>query len=244
MSQGATTKWVVGSVASALLASSALAQTPTARLTGTVRDSSGSPVALAQLTVLDVRSLSDSTGRFVLDALPAGSGVLRVRRLGFAPLDVSLLLAEGRTDSVMVVLAMVARALPELTTTDAGAATRMSDFNRHRQSGQGHYFNRKEIEERKVQRLSDLVRRVPGVRLLPDRAGRYQLRMTRTAGNCPPDFYLDGIRAPFLNVDDVPLNDIEALEVYRGNSALPPEFNSRLGNPSCGAIVIWTRAPG
>jgi hypothetical protein len=52
------------------------------------------------------------------------------------------------------------------------------------------------------------------------------------------------VRAPMLGVDDIPLQVIEALEVYRGPSGLPPEFNNRMGNPSCGAIVIWTRVPG
>jgi hypothetical protein len=45
-------------------------------------------------------------------------------------------------------------------------------------------------------------------------------------------------------VDDVPMIDVEAIEIYKGPSALPPELNTRLGNPGCGAVVIWTRVPG
>lgn len=240
MPLSATTCWL-GSLASAFLASAALAQAPAARLAGTVRDSVGSPVPLAQLSLREVRVLSDSSGQFVLEGLPVGAGTLQVRRLGFAPLDVNLQLAAGKTDTVRVVLAAVARELPGLTATDDALLT---DFNRHRQSGQGHYFNRREIEAQKAQRLSDLVRRLPGARVLTDRAGRAQLRMSRTVGNCPPDFFIDGVRSPFLAVDDVPLHDIEALEIYNGHAALPPEFHGRLGSSSCGAVVIWTRRPG
>jgi hypothetical protein len=87
---------------------------------------------------------------------------------------------------------------------------------------------------------------MPGVRIVTDRAGRAMLRMGRSSmgRDCPPEFWIDGIRAQFLGVDDVPVSDIEALEVYRGPSGLPPEFNSRFTNSQCGAVIIWTRVPG
>jgi hypothetical protein len=87
------------------------------------------------------------------------------------------------------------------------------------------------------------MRRIPGLGLTPDRNGRLQLRVSR-GGNCIPDFWIDGQYAAHLNIDDVPLSDVEALEIYRGPTGLPPEYNNRFGNPGCGAIVIWTRLPG
>lgn len=154
------------------------------------------------------------------------------------------MLEEGRTDSIRLVLSALPRQL-EGVTADARLKPRLADFYRHRQNGQGTYFDRQQIEQKRVQRLSDLLRRVSGVRLAPDRTGRLLVRM-RSSGlrDCPPDFWIDGVRAPFLNVDDIPLSDIEALEVYRGSATLPPELIARLGNPACGAIVIWTRVPG
>ena len=244
---GRTMRSLWGSTMSVALASTAFAQPSAARVAGTVRDSGGMPVAAAQLTLRDVRGVSDSTGRFVLAELPAGAGTLQVRRLGFSPLAVALDLVGGRTDTLHLILASVAQDLP-MFNTEANARTRLrlTDFSRHRQNGFGDYFNRKEIEERHVHRLSDLLRRLPGVRLMPDRNGRLQLRMARTSGtrDCPPDFWIDGVRASNLNVDDVPLVDVEALEVYRGPSSLPPEFAGRLGNPGCGVVVIWTRLAG
>ena len=46
-----------------------------------------------------------------------------------------------------------------------------------------------------------------------------------------------------MSIDDVGVHDVEAVEVYRGPSGLPPEFNDRFGHPACGSIVIWTRVP-
>ena len=238
-----------GLLMSVVMTSVPLAQQGIARVTsiaGTVRDSGGLPVALAQVSVRDVRGVSDSAGRFALAELPLGAGTLHVRRLGFAPLEVAVDLVDGRTDTLQLVLAAVARALPALNTESDATRLRLTDFHRHRKNGMGQYFNRKEIEERHARRLSDLLRGVPGVRIIPDRQGRLQLRMVRTSGtrDCPPDFWIDGIRAPYLNIDDVPLTDIEALEVYRGPAAMPPEFANRMGNPGCGVVVIWTRLAG
>jgi hypothetical protein len=232
---------------SAIVASSALGQQPSARLSGVVRDSAGGAIARAQLTAHGVRGLSDSAGHFALEGLPAGPATLYVRRLGFEPLNVTLELALGRSDSLRIVLTLVAQELVEVVSeADATALTHLAAFRRHREGGMGYYFDRSEITATKAQRLSDLMRRLPGVRLVPDRSGRYQVRMSRansSSRDCPPDFWIDGIRAAYFNVDDVPLIDIDGLEVYKGASALPPEFLTRVGSPGCGVVVIWTRLP-
>jgi hypothetical protein len=224
-------------------ASSGLAQQGSARLAVTVRDRAGAAVVLAQLSVHGLRGGSDSSGFLMLDGLPAGPATLSIRRLGFEPLDLALQLATGRTDSVRVVLTTVPRELAEvITEANPRALTHLADFNRHRQNGQGYYLERKEIEATRVVRLSDVLRRMPGIRLVPDRSGRYQVRMGRAGGrDCFPDFWIDGVRAPYFNVDHMPLGDVDALEVYKGAATPPPEYLSRLGSPGCGVIVIWTR---
>ena len=217
---------------------------PGAIVTGTVRDTAGGAIAQVQLIVAGARTLTDSAGRFSLVGLPAGPTMLSVRRLGYAPLETRLRLQEGGVDTLDVTLVAVPGQLPELT-TDAEAMERSSlaGFYRRREIGNGFFFNRRELDSTRVVRISDVLRRLPGVRLVPDRSGRVHLRMSRS-GNCPPDFWIDGQRAPYLGVDDLPLRDLQAMEVYRGASGVPPEFNNRLGNPACGVVVIWTRLPG
>jgi hypothetical protein len=224
------------------------AQSTRAGLFGTVRDTGGTPVSMARLSAFGVLSISDSAGRFSIAGLSPGNVKLLVRRLGFEPQDISLQLVAGRSDSLNVVLTLLPQDLPGVTTrADAIAEIQLASFYRHRHSGIGHFLDRKEIEAKRVQRLSDILRRIPGMRLTPDRiGGRSTLRSSRSGGgrDCPPDMWIDGVRAPGLNIDDVPLGDVEALEVYGGPAGLPPEMNSRLGNPACGVVVIWTRLPG
>jgi len=224
------------------------AQTPRAGLVGMVRDTAGAPVVSTRLVSSGFVAISDSTGRFFFVGLPAGASILAVRRLGFSPLDVPLRLVSGRTDSVTVVLTMLPAHLPGMTTdVDAFARIYLAEFYRHRQVGIGTFMDRQEIEAKHVNRMSDLMRRLPGTRIGSDRGSRQAtLRMGRSLGgrDCPPDMWVDGVRASGLNVDDIPLGDVEAVELYRGPAGIPPEMNNRLGNPACGALVIWTRIPG
>lgn len=227
------------------LASIASGQTGRASLSGVVRDTGRAPIALAQVSIAGVSTATDSAGRFALRGLAGGSTRLTARRMGFEPHDVPFELADDRADSVIIVLALLARDLPGVTTEALGSA-RLLEFERHRLAGTGIYLDRKQIEARRSHYLSDVLRRIPGVRIMTDRNGRSVLRMGRTSGgrDCPPDYWIDGVRAQFFSVDDMPVADIEALEVYRGPSGLPPEYNARLGNPGCGSVVIWTRVPG
>lgn len=240
------TRTGLGLVVFVVTASSAAAQSNRAAVVGLVRDSSGTPVAHAHVASSGVRAVSDSAGRFSMERLPEGKVIVRVRRLGFEPADLEFDLSATRRDSLLIVLAMLPVDLPGVTTEgDALSRMRLSEFYRHREHGMGRYLDRQQLDAMRVSQTSDVLRRFPGVRLIPDRSGRYVLRMGRSAGrNCPPDFWIDGVRAAFLNVDDLPLSDIEALEVYSGPGGLPPEYSSRFGNPGCGAVVIWTRVPG
>jgi hypothetical protein len=216
-----------------------------ASLQGMIRDQTGAPVAFAMITVADIRGVADSAGRFTLTELNAGTTEVLVRRLGFTPKRISLTLVAGREDSLDVILTAIPVELAGIY-TEATTMGRLADFERHRVNGQGIYLDRAELEKRRTPRLSDVLRRVPGVRIVTDRSGRPLLRMGRSSmgRDCPPEFWIDGIRAQFLGVDDVPVTDIEALEVYRGPSGMPPEFNSRFTNSQCGAVIIWTRIPG
>ena len=217
----------------------------TAVLIGSVRDTAGAAISLAQLSIGSVRVLSDSAGRFTFASLPAGSVLISIRRLGFEPDSARVEVGQGRVDSVHFTLVMLPGKLPGIVAdAEAEERLRLADFYRHRDAGNGGYFfNRRELNATRVFRVSDVVRRVPGVRLIPDRSGRLQLRMARSL-NCAPDVWIDGLRAEGMNIDDVSLQDVQALEIYRGPAGLPPEYNNRLGRPGCGAVVIWTRLPG
>jgi hypothetical protein len=231
-------------------ASNGFAQSGAVTLVGIVRDSSGAPVALARLSSSGILAISDTAGRFRLRGLPEGATILAVRRLGFAPRDTAVQLEPGRTDSLVLVLTVLPLDLPGVTTeAETRAQLFLPEFYRHRESsGGGHFFDRKQLDSSHTNRLSDVLRHVPGMRITSDRVvpGRTSVRTGRSSSgrDCPPDFWIDGVRASGFTVDEIPLDDIEAIEVYKGPASLPPEYNSRFGNPACGTIVIWTRIPG
>jgi hypothetical protein len=84
------------------------------------------------------------------------------------------------------------------------------------------------------------------MRVVTDRRGREWVVNERSAGlggMCGPSIYLDGARITMgsgLTLNDVinPEN-IEAIEVYRGPSEVPPMYND--DRAACGVVLIWTR---
>ena len=52
--------------------------------------------------------------------------------------------------------------------------------------------------------------------------------------------YLDGVLVQLTSIDDVIMNSLEAIEVYRGAGEIPAEF--RVTNAGCGVVALWTRA--
>jgi hypothetical protein len=46
-----------------------------------------------------------------------------------------------------------------------------------------------------------------------------------------------------MEIDEIPLNDIEGIELYNGPSTTPAEFWQANGS-QCGTIVVWSRLPG
>jgi hypothetical protein len=123
----------------------------------------------------------------------------------------------------------------------------LSDFYDRMSRGFGHFITREQIEKRNPMNLSDMMRMVPGAKLVP-LAGTNQsaLRFTRAqiGHDCPPQYWVDGVKAFNLNIDDIVPSDVEGIEIYPGASTVPPQFNTRDGTTICGVIIIWTRLPG
>jgi len=51
--------------------------------------------------------------------------------------------------------------------------------------------------------------------------------------------FVDGMRTLEVDLDLIPPNQIEALEVYGGGISPPIEFS--FGTNGCGVVLIWTR---
>jgi hypothetical protein len=223
---------------------------------GTVTDEEGRLLSGVEVRVDGaLLALTAPDGTFRITRIPAGPAVLDIRLMGYRSTALTLEMADDATLTVAVELAT--EPVP-LEAVDVRVRSEMSvelkGFYERRERGSGHYFTRDEIGRMQSRSLTDVLRRVPGVRVEPatgPMGTSYVVRMARATGitggrPCPVMYYMNGI--PFSVAHDVGINnfvraeEIAALEVYSGSSRLPPQFHSSPQNARCGVIVIWTYA--
>ena len=248
--------WCAAAVALAAIgrmciARSALAQSAppaaavaTAKLFGTVTDTAGLPLSRAEVWLValaTLRTITNDSGEFELAGLPAGAITLGVRRLGYQSATFTTTLKPGRTHRGTFPLTPSPPTLSAVNVQDT-ATSWLSLFEQRRSMHRGTFITRQDFAKDNLRIASDILRRVPGVQVMPARFGT-AITMTRGAGarTCRPQLYVH--QTPYSgNFDDFTPDDIEALEVYVGISEIPPDLIT-MGRPICAAIVIWTRAP-
>lgn len=213
---------------------------------GAVLDATGAPVAFASIRVLAANgwrnaSTSDGAGHFAVASVPFGPAQIEVRRLGFRPVTTRLTIssADGAAlDSTRFVLEAIAVELSSIDVSDSRDGTGALDefYGRRRTNNFGHYLDRADIEATHAQRPSDALRGVPGLLIQPSRRIGNIIRIR----NCRPTIWIDGIRVPDAELDEVAsVDDVAAVEIYKSLAGLPQQFIDRT-NP-CGGILIWSR---
>lgn len=110
------------------------------------------------------------------------------------------------------------------------------DFYRRRRSGFGRFYTHEQIDSMRVASATEVVRRIPFVRVTTKPFGGATLSTPRCRN---VQVYIDGMRTPdgMDLVDQMNASQIEAMEFHRGVATLPPEAS---GN-GCGALFVWTR---
>jgi hypothetical protein len=232
----------------ALVAMPAAGQQHASVIMGTVKDEGGKSIPDVEITALKTGTTvhTDSTGKFTLGDLPTGSIDLSFRRLAFEPVLASLRISANDTTDVEVTLSVVSQKLNGVVVVaDPVRRRTLYAFEVRRKTGTGYFITRDDIVKGHPAMLSDMMRTVPGSRLVPTSLGRTALRFGRTGrSDCPPQFFIDGIEVSNFNLDEMPPVDVEGIEIYAGAAGLPPEFNRLGGTGNCGTVVIWTRIPG
>lgn len=224
-------------------------------LVGMVRDSGGRPIQGVEVWLRgsDLLARTNDAGGFRIAGAPGGPVKVSLRRMGYEPATIDMQLKSDRIDSLVISLTESAASLPGILVEDE-MTTRskrlLAGFWERRSRGFGHYYTRGEIERKEPHHLNDIVRTTAGVNIVTV-GGRpvIRLRGGMTAGlrDCPPQYWVDGMRAESASPDEFPPQDIEAIEVYAGVATIPPQFAPRTFGSraaTCGAIVIWTRLPG
>jgi hypothetical protein len=226
----------------------AAAQRRPGSIVGVVMDSTGAPIANVEISApAAVRvTRSDTSGRFVLTDLPPGKSDISFRRVAYSPVVLVIEVASSDTVEVEVTLGATVQQLTGVVVEAKPEQLRkLVAFEARRRQGIGTFITRAQIEDRHPMRLSEMLRLVPSVALVPAENGRTAVRFTRgTRSNCPPQYVIDGVQATGFSIDDVPPGDVEGVELYAGSAGVPPEYNRLFGTSICGTVIIWTRIPG
>ena len=217
------------------------------RVVGRVEDrESGGPVGTARIRLLPlggagrvVSEESDSAGYFSFPGVEAGEYRIQATRLGYREVaDTLEVPAHGET---RVEISMVPDAVdlePLVVTAVQREPGFLRELRARRELGFGHFVTRDEIEARNPSRVTDLLRRMPGVRIVPGSQFRDAAVLMR--GRCRPRLWIDGVPVwSEMSIDQilVPV-EVEAIEVYSA-ATIPPRF----GRNACGVVVVWTRVP-
>ena len=117
-----------------------------------------------------------------------------------------------------------------------------SGFYRRAERSFGRQFTRDDLEKIDPFITSDVLRRVSGIRLEfdpqnQDRVFATSRRSTSfSQGPCVLPVYVDDVRQFEFDLNQIPAEWIEAMEVYQG-IATPAQYN----RDGCGAVLIWTQ---
>jgi hypothetical protein len=242
-----------------------------ATLTGVVRDSSGRPLARAEVMIeaRRKRAVTDEEGRYRIPDVPTGASLVQARALGYQSVASVVTLSPNETRQTDFVLTRVATQLDTVQVKDRmrGVGSGLAAFEERRRLGVGKFFDSLDLKRYEDRQVVDVFREIPGVKIGPtalcDRRGmprgcdtnprkRVLLNIRGGSSGCPMGIVLDGAtlyRAEAgggdidwprtIDVNDLPVRHLVAVEVYRSASEAPIEYGGPSAN--CGVIVMWTR---
>jgi hypothetical protein len=189
-----------------------------------------------------VRGVSASDGSFRLPDVPPGDYELSTSHIAYGGRTDSVSVQHGTIMNFVISLAPDVIAMAPIEVSVRSYVLDMRGFYERQERGFGSYLTRFTWENQMPRLPSDILRQVAGVRIMPARGGFGSVLMDRS--DCAFRYVLDGARVgETFQLDDIPVEWIEGLEVYRGISQVPGEFTAppSTARANCGVIVVWTR---
>jgi hypothetical protein len=227
-------------------------------IAGVTDAQSGAPLADAEVSVsdLNVSARTDWSGEVRIPNVAAGQHKFEIRRAGYAPLDVDLLV-QGDSMGPVFRLAKVETAAttgtpgtPALTPVKVAgdpSTSYLADFERRRAQGRGRFLTAADLDKKQNRSLvAVLANAFGGLMSTPDpaRPGHNILmtrstkpRLTNVDVHCGIDVYLDN--SQYLDdLEAIHPSDLAGVEYYAMESA-PGEYRRLTDN--CGVLVLWSR---
>jgi TPR repeat protein len=180
-------------------------------------------------------TLSGPQGRFSFTGVQPGLVDVRFDRLGYAPRTATVIVQPDAT--VEIAAAMSARPI-ELDPIEVIVRSRVLENNGFYQralTSWGTQLTREDLMEFNPAFVSELFRRIPGVRV---EGGAVVGRRVAFGEQCNLRIFLDGIPMDGWEFDSIPPQYLEAMEVYQG-LGIPIQYG-----PACGVVLLWSRVGG
>ncbi|HKK93324.1 MAG TPA: TonB-dependent receptor plug domain-containing protein [Longimicrobiales bacterium] len=194
--------------------------------------------------------VTDERGRFRTPLPGPGSYYLETNHLRYEPVLYGPIEVEDDSERIELFIELRPRpaVLEGISVEVRGGFRRefleRNGFYRRQSTGQGRYIGPEDLEDRRYS-YATAFRGIPGVRISQNDGIRFTGRgaglTSGGSSGCAPHIYVDGARLyqGFSLRSAAPLQDIDAVEVYRG-AFIPPEYRGTRDRP-CGVVLIWTR---
>jgi hypothetical protein len=222
-------------------------------VTGHVLSPSGKAVsgARVEIPVSAVSTVTRDDGAFHLAGVVTGTQVIVARSLSYAtasePINVT---SREPTDVTLVVGSKVNLLDTVLVTARRDFALDKAGFSARKRAGGGHFFTRDDVDKRKPNNISDMLKGLPSVTVTSQRGGsviRGRSGITSMySANAPcTRVYVDGFEWRDLQPGDLDMfvnpDDVIGLEVYQVGE-VPSQF--RKFDRGCLTLVVWTQFRG
>jgi hypothetical protein len=192
-------------------------------------------------------TVSDTLGRFSINAPSRGRFRLQGKRIGYADAltDYVEIPPDERISAELSMSSSPVRVAPLTVEATRSAYLDEHGFYARQSVGHGDFITGDQITRRNAQTMSDLLRGLRGIKI--QRVG-YNSEVYFAGANCYPTIVVDGqtmrwggrtLGATQPLDDLVRIAHIDAIEAYRGGSGAPTEFVGP--NAACGVILVWTR---
>lgn len=228
---------------------------------GSVVDSAGAPLADA-VVILErastqstggMRSTTDERGRFRFTYVPYGEHVLRVRLIGYRPLELAVRVGRGGTVERRITLQRMPQLLAGVRIVDQNScnATSLAGFECRRAAGIGMFRDAGELRAMQPRYWAEMLDGMPGIRRTMT-LGPYgpDWKVAAPPGRCIKELWNGQLPiptdsdAPFKPDDFWKPEDVVAIEYYDSGRKVPAPYRRYYGYETpldCALIIYWLR---
>jgi hypothetical protein len=191
-------------------------------------------------------ALTNEKGEFTMTKLPSGSHVLLARHMGFGAETVPVDLTSRQPQRVTIKLPkFVAMMDPVVVNARSAASLDRVGFSQRQRTGTGFYMGPDQLKNINGLYLTDILRRVPGLRVVSSQDGDVVTSSrgvsSLTGGDCV-QYFVDDMPWQSMSPGDinsfVNAHEVVAMEVYQGSNT-PAQYSRAM--QGCTTIVLWTR---